>query len=271
MPKYTLQYVCGHSDEEDHPKARIDKIREKAAESLCPSCWTDQQNQIANEVSWLLPPLEGTEKQVTWAQRLRAKAMIKILNAKAAYGHDETMSLVLNDFHQDAIKQSLAMWWINNRNTRLMDLVSDYHSTRQSYYQFVIENRFQREVDALVKEAQESNRDPFDISAEQGLLGAIMVKNDAYYVASFLEPEHFIEDLHQRIFEVVRALITLGKVAMPITLNTFLGDQDLGGITVSRYLARLAAEAVGITQVRQPALTIYALAKYRSQMEAQES
>jgi hypothetical protein len=42
MPKYTLQYVCGHSDEEEHPKARIDKIRKQAAENLCPSCWTDQ-------------------------------------------------------------------------------------------------------------------------------------------------------------------------------------------------------------------------------------
>jgi hypothetical protein len=270
MPKYILQYVCGHSDEEEHPEARIDKIREQAAESLCPSCWTHQQNQFADEIGWLLPPLEGTEKQVTWAQRLRAKRMIEILNAKAAYGHDETMSLILNDFHQDAVKQSLATWWINNRNIRLMDLVSDYHSPRQSYYQFMIENRFQREVDALVKEAQETNRDPFDIDAEQGLLGAILVKNDAYYVASFLEPEHFIEDLHRRIFEVIRALITFGKVATPITLNTFLGDQDLGGITVSQYLARLAAEAVGITQVRQPALTIYALAKYRSQMQSRE-
>jgi hypothetical protein len=184
--------------------------------------------------------------------------MTEILDAKFMYGHDEIMSLVLSDFHQDAIKQSLATWWINNRNTRLMDLVSDYHSTRQSYYQFVIENRFQREVDTLVKEVQEANGDPFDIDAEQGFLGAILIKNDA-----------FIEDLHRRIFEVARSLITLGKVATPITLNTFLGNQDLGRITVSQYLALLAARAVHLSEARGLALKIYALSEHRSRMEAQ--
>jgi hypothetical protein len=269
MPKYTLQYVCGHFSEDAVSDARIDKIRAQAERSLCPTCLKATRDQITADIDWLLPPLRGTEKQVTWASQLRAKAMTEILDAKFMYGHDEIMSLVLSDFHQDAIKQSLATWWINNRNTRLMDLVSDYHSTRQSYYQFVIENRFQREVDTLVKEVQEANGDPFDIDSEQGFLGAILIKNDAYYVASFLEPEHFIEDLHRRIFEVARSLITLGKVATPITLNTFLGNQDLGRITVSQYLALLAARAVHLSEARGLALKIYALSEHRSRMEAQ--
>ena len=83
---------------------------------------------------------------------------------------------------------------------------------------------------------------PHNLDAEQALLGAIIVNNEAYYrVSDFLEPEHFYEDLHRRIFEVTSSLIKAGKVATPITLKTFLGDQDLGGITVSQYLARLAA------------------------------
>ena len=42
-------------------------------------------------------------------------------------------------------------------------------------------------------------------------------------------PTHFVEDLHRRIYEVATSLIKAGKVATPITIKTFLGDQDLGG------------------------------------------
>ncbi len=76
---------------------------------------------------------------------------------------------------------------------------------------------------------------PNNIDAEQALLGAILVNNDAYYrVSDFLEPDHFFEDLHRRIYEIATTLIKSGKVATPITLKTFLGDQDLGGVTVSQ-------------------------------------
>ena len=37
-------------------------------------------------------------------------------------------------------------------------------------------------------------------------------------------------------------LIRAGKLASPITLKTYLGT-DLGGVSVSQHLARLAAEA----------------------------
>ena len=101
---------------------------------------------------------------------------------------------------------------------------------------------------------------PHNLDAEQALLGAIIVNNEAYYrVSDFLEPEHFYEDLHRRIFEVTSSLIKAGKVATPITLKTFLGDQDLGGITVSQYLARLAAEATTIINALDYGQTIYDL------------
>ncbi|QFU16621.1 replicative DNA helicase [Microvirga thermotolerans] len=106
---------------------------------------------------------------------------------------------------------------------------------------------------------------PSNIDAEQALLGAILVNNDAYYrVSDFLEASHFIEDLHRRIFEVASSLIKAGKVATPITLKTFLGDQDLGGVTVSQYLARLAAEATTVINAEDYGRTIYDLAIRRN-------
>ena len=106
---------------------------------------------------------------------------------------------------------------------------------------------------------------PSNIDAEQALLGAILVNNDAYYrVSDFLEAAHFFEDLHRRIFEVATSLIKAGKVATPITMKTFLGDQDLGGLTVSQYLARLAAEATTVINAEDYGRTIYDLAVRRN-------
>jgi replicative DNA helicase len=106
---------------------------------------------------------------------------------------------------------------------------------------------------------------PSNIEAEQALLGAILVNNDAYYrVSDFLEAEHFIEDLHRRIYEVATSLIKQGKVATPITMKTFLAEQDLGGMTPQQYLARLAAEATTVINAEDYGRTIYDLAIRRS-------
>src|SRR5436853_1174863 len=106
---------------------------------------------------------------------------------------------------------------------------------------------------------------PHNIEAEQSLLGAILVNNDASYrVAVFLEPTHFFEPLHQTIFETASSLIRMGKIATPVTLKTFLpADTDLGGMTVGQYLARLAAEATTIINAQDYGRTIYDLALRR--------
>src|SRR5467141_3164014 len=89
---------------------------------------------------------------------------------------------------------------------------------------------------------------PHNIEAEQSVLGAILVNNDAFYrVSDFLEPRHFFEPIHQKVYEVTASLVRVGKTATPITLKTFLPpDIDVAGLTVSQYLARLAAEATTV-------------------------
>ncbi len=74
---------------------------------------------------------------------------------------------------------------------------------------------------------------PANVEAEQALLGAILVNNDAWdRVSDFLKTEHFVEEIHRRIYEIAGSLIRAGKLASPITLKTFLGEHDLGGINV---------------------------------------
>jgi replicative DNA helicase len=52
---------------------------------------------------------------------------------------------------------------------------------------------------------------PHNIEAEQALLGAILVNNEAYYrVSDFLAPEHLFEPIHQKIYEIAASLIRAG-------------------------------------------------------------
>src|SRR5215470_15447901 len=107
---------------------------------------------------------------------------------------------------------------------------------------------------------------PHNIEAEQALLGAILVNNEAHdRVSSFLEAQHFYDPLHQQIFETLSKLIASGKQATPITLKTFFEtaepiDQTL---SVPQYLGRLAANAATIINARDYGRTVYDLATRR--------
>jgi replicative DNA helicase len=107
---------------------------------------------------------------------------------------------------------------------------------------------------------------PHNIDVEQALLGAVLVNNEAFYrVSDFLEPQHFYEPIHQKIFELVSSLVRAGKVATPVTLKTFLpADIDIAGLTSVQYLARLAAEATTVINAADYGRTIYDLAIRRA-------
>ena len=107
---------------------------------------------------------------------------------------------------------------------------------------------------------------PHNIEVEQALLGAILINNDAYYrVSDFLEPQHFYEPVHKRLFELTGSLIRAAKIATPITLKTFLPpDLEIAGLTASQYLARLAAEATTVINAADYGRSIYDLALRRA-------
>ncbi|ESY85504.1 replicative DNA helicase [Mesorhizobium australicum] len=107
---------------------------------------------------------------------------------------------------------------------------------------------------------------PNNIEAEQALLGAILVNNDAFYrVSDFLKSGHFYEPLHRKIFDVAAELIRMGKAATPITLKTFLpADEKVGDMTVAQYVVRLAVEAVTVVNATDYGRAIYDLATRRA-------
>jgi replicative DNA helicase len=89
---------------------------------------------------------------------------------------------------------------------------------------------------------------PYNPEAEQTLLGALLINNAAYLrVSEYLQPEHFGNAMHGRIFVAIGKLIERGQIANPVTLkNLFDQDGALTDIGGAQYLGRLAEAAVTI-------------------------
>ena len=67
-----------------------------------------------------------------------------------------------------------------------------------------------RKITAVAPSEQHYREAPNNIEAEQALLGAILMNNDAYYrVSDFLKPIHLYEPLHRKIFEVAGDIIRM--------------------------------------------------------------
>ncbi len=121
-----------------------------------------------------------------------------------------------------------------------------------------------RPVDSTTED-QALRTSPHNLEAEQMLLGAILVNNDACdRVSAFLLPDHFFEPVHARIYEAASTLIRAGKLASPVTLKTYFdNDATLKEIGGPVYLARLAAQATTIINAEEYGRTVYELAQRR--------
>jgi replicative DNA helicase len=113
---------------------------------------------------------------------------------------------------------------------------------------------------------------PHNVEAEQALLGSMLVNNGAAEkVQGFLEPEHFFELVHGRIFDSILKLLDRGQTADPVKLKPYFdNDEALSDMGGASYLARLAASAATIINTEDYARTIYDLAIRRELIQIGE-
>ena len=106
---------------------------------------------------------------------------------------------------------------------------------------------------------------PSDIETEQALLGAILINNDAFErVSSFLQPEHFHEPLHQRIYEAIGRVIRKGQLASPVTLRPYFAlDASMKEVGGPDYLAEIVRFAPTVINAIDFARMIFDLAQRR--------
>lgn len=108
----------------------------------------------------------------------------------------------------------------------------------------------------------EARRDRISIEAEQAVLGSILMDNSSFgALSSIIEPWHFSESIHQHIYLECVRLISAGQRADIFTLRECLPDSiRVGPLTITQYLARLAANSVGSISARDYARLVRDLA-----------
>ncbi len=92
---------------------------------------------------------------------------------------------------------------------------------------------------------------PQNLEAEQMVLGAILIENDAMNkVVDVLSPDDFYKDSHRRIFQVMIDMLEKGEaidlVTLPDALRGGIGIETVGGASYLAYLVSLVPTAANI-------------------------
>lgn len=109
--------------------------------------------------------------------------------------------------------------------------------------------------------------------AEQALLGGLLANNRAVQaVAQIVEPEHFADPVHGRIFEAIRDKVRAGSMASFLTLRVqFEQDPGLAQAGGAKYLARLENAVISVYALPDYADQIADLWRRRQLLEAAET
>jgi len=107
---------------------------------------------------------------------------------------------------------------------------------------------------------------PHNVEAEQGILGCLMMWNDALDDVPSLDAWHFHEPLHRGIFQQAVDLIRAGRKANPVTLSPFFKDAPSinPDQTAVQYLGFLGVNACMRSSLRDYARLIIDLSTRRS-------
>ncbi len=113
---------------------------------------------------------------------------------------------------------------------------------------------------------------PWDPEAEQAMLGAILINNDAYdRVADLLRPDHFREPLHARIYETIATMRRSNRLASPLTLKPYFeADPALNEVGGFKYLAALPSFAPTVINAADFARMVVDHATRRAMVSAAE-
>jgi len=103
---------------------------------------------------------------------------------------------------------------------------------------------------------------PYNIQAEQMLLGAALVNNEVLNrVSEFLKSDHFYEPIHQKIYHSINLIIEKGISASPVSLaNMFAQDEQFKALGGADYLGKLAIMATTVINAGDYGKIVYDLA-----------
>ena len=112
---------------------------------------------------------------------------------------------------------------------------------------------------------------PHNLEAEQAVLGAVLLVNDQLDNVTFLQPEHFYEPVHGRIFAMCRRLVETNALASPLTVKEYMKqDEGLTALGGPQYLVGLSEHVVSLGQTKEYGRIILEMHARRSVVLAAE-
>jgi len=198
MAWYDVDYSCGHSDRiQCYGPTRGRQAQADEGRKLCPECYREQRDKRNAEQSAKdadaakvaqLPTLSGSDKQVAWAETIRARMLNDLAPyaAKAAVYRSqlpavaEQIGASATDKRLDDVaawltgriahvrSQASAKWWIDHRYD---DLTQDIHAGLmtqvKTLFAVEIETAKARKAEAEARKAQAENDAHAAARAEQ--------------------------------------------------------------------------------------------------------
>lgn len=129
MAKYEAEFKCGHSEIiQLYGKTSMREwILEQKKSELCSECqqveYRKQAEMAKNEALQIgLPELEGSEKQIQWAEQIRKEILSKFDNAEKehkGYGDNLIATAKVYEFLSGQTKSS---FWIDNRDSQTSNI-----------------------------------------------------------------------------------------------------------------------------------------------------
>ncbi|MBS0219156.1 MAG: replicative DNA helicase [Proteobacteria bacterium] len=105
---------------------------------------------------------------------------------------------------------------------------------------------------------------PANIEAEQSILGSLLMNNALHArISEFLEPVHFANQLHGKIFDTIGRLVNAGQLASVVSLRTYLDSDEAMKAAGPAMLADLATASMHAIDAVQLAKLVRDLALRR--------
>ena len=182
MAWYDITYSCGHTGQEQIYGPNKDRqwIADRKAEKLCPDCWKaemeSQRQQEAEKArvtahEYGLPALEGTAKQIEWAEVLRKQWIEEIQDFLNGSNNPYGSKVKMAEAAQNVMSRTSAHWWIDNR------AFTARHILKNAYME-VLES----ETAAVIKEQVEAETAVRPEKAVSETVAEITIKGDTISV-----------------------------------------------------------------------------------------
>lgn len=120
--KVNITYSCGHQGTINvfgKSEERERKIKYFEEYGLCPDCYKAEKQGEERSFAerYELPELQGSEKQISWAESIRMEKIKAFENEKPAIrkGAGDDFADFLNEFADKYYKNNSASWWIDHR------------------------------------------------------------------------------------------------------------------------------------------------------------